>query len=120
MIRQLSASQISSTLKMNAQSVKTHLAELVGTRLVDVFHEKLPSGREVAVYRIASSARATGFPPRNYEQLSAALITGLVSSLGEKSARTVLYDIGLKVGKKMGESLLDKTGSTTLSMKEYG
>jgi predicted ArsR family transcriptional regulator len=117
---QLSTHQISKALRISVRSVNLHLTELVNAHLIDVLQEKQPSGKEVVVYRVASAARTLGFPPRNYEYLSEALITGLVSSLGEKSARMVLRDIGLKLGQQMGNSLLLHTDSTTLTMKEYG
>lgn len=120
MTRQLSESQVSKILGIRRRVVKAHLAELARVHLVDVVSEKGPSGRTAVVYRVASSARTLGFPPRNYEQLSEALIAGLASSLGEKSAKMILRDIGQKVGEEMGKSLLTNANSETLTMKEYG
>ena len=120
MTKPLSEAEIRKALRVSARSLKPHLAELVDTRLVDVLHQKLPSGKEVVVYRIASSAQTLGFPPRKYEDLSEALLMGLISSLGEKSARLVIRDIGLKLGEQMGHSLLADTDSATFTMKEYG
>lgn len=120
MTRQLSESQISEALGISIRTVKAHLSELVNTHLVDVLHQERPSGQHVLVYRVASSARTVGFPPRNYEYLSEALISGLVSSLGAKSARLVLRDIGLKLGEDMGRSVLANTDSASLTTKEYG
>ena len=119
MARPLSESQIRKALGASARSVGDNLAELVSARLLEVLHEKLPSGREAVVYRIAPSAQMVGFPPRSYEGLSEALIRGLISSLGQRNARYVIRDIGLKLGEQMGRSLLTDTDSTTLTMKEY-
>lgn len=120
MTKRLSAPQISRALGVGVRSIRAHLTELVSAHLVDVFHEKLPSGKQAVVYGTAASARTLGFPPRKYENLSEALIMGLVSSLGEKSARLVLHDIGLKLGEQMGQSLLVNTDSPVLTMKDYG
>lgn len=120
MANQLTESQIGKALGITVRAVKANIIELVNARLVEVQHEKLRSGREVVVYRIASSSRTLGFPPRSYDYLSEALINGLVSSLGVKSARVVLRDIGFKLGVEMGRSLLANTDSKTLTMKEYG
>jgi predicted ArsR family transcriptional regulator len=119
MTRPLSDSQISKALGIRARVAREHLLELVNARLVDALHERLPSGKETVVYRVASSARGLGFPPRDYEYLSEALVAGLVTSLGEKSARLVLRDIGLKLGEEMGKSVLANTDSPALSVKEY-
>lgn len=116
----LSVSQISNALGISVRSARAHLAELANVHLVEVTQRKRGSGKEVTVYRIAPSARTLGFPPRNYEFLSEALITGLISSLGEKSARLVIKDIGLKLGEQMGHSLLNDSDSTAFTMKEYG
>ena len=115
----LSESQIRRALGLNAPSLRGHLEELVNARLVEVHRRKLPSGREEAVYRIARSAQSLVFPPRKYEGLSEALIEGLISSLGEESARLVIRDIGLKLGERVGHSLLANTASTELSMDGY-
>lgn len=120
MTNPLSEYQISGALGIGLRSVRKHLRELVNVRLVDVIHRKSASGKETTFYRITPSARTLGFPPRNYEFLSEALITGLISSLGEKGARLVMKDIGLKLGEQMGHALLNDTDSTTLNMKEYG
>jgi predicted ArsR family transcriptional regulator len=116
----LSGPNISGALGISARSAKAHLAELVNAHLVDAVQEELPSGKEEVVYKIAPTARTLVFPPRNYEYLSEALISGLVSSLGEKSARLVLRDIGMRLGEQMGRSLLTNTDSVSLTMKEYG
>jgi hypothetical protein len=79
----------------------------------------LPTGKEATVYRATSLTKTLGFPPRNYEQLSEVLITGLVASLGDKSAKMVLRDIGLRVGEQLGRSLLADTDSTQLTMDDY-
>lgn len=119
MTEQLSEPQISKVLGIGIRSVKAHLNELVNAHLVDALEETLPPGKKAKVYKVASLARTLGFPPRSYEQLSEALIMGLVSSLGEKSAKMVLRDIGLSVGERLGRSLLADTDSTTLTMNEY-
>jgi len=119
MTRQLTEPQIRKALGMSAPALDGRLSDLVNARVIDVVHQKAPSGREEMVYQIARSAQALGFPPRSYEELSQALITGLISSLGEKGARLVLRDIGLKIGEQMGRTLLVDTDSTELSMEEY-
>jgi predicted ArsR family transcriptional regulator len=116
----LSGPQISRALGISARSAKAHLTELMNAHLLEAAQRELSSGKEDVVYKIASAARTLVFPPRNYEYLSEAIISGLVSSLGEKSARLVLRDIGLKLGEQMGHSLLANTDSTALTMKEYG
>jgi predicted ArsR family transcriptional regulator len=120
MAKELTESQIGRALGIGVRTVKANIIELVYSRLVEAQHKKLPSGRNEVVYRVTSSAKTLGFPPRSYDYLSEALINGLVSSLGEKSARVVLRDIGFKLGEEMGRSLLADTNSTKLTMKEYG
>jgi len=120
MVNQLSQSQIGKALGVSVRTVRANITELINAHLVEVQHKRLPSGREVVVYRVATSARALSFPPRSYEYLSEALVNGLVSSLGEKSARVVLRDIGQKLGEEMGHALLVNTDSNRLTMKEYG
>jgi len=116
----LSGPQITKALGISTRSAKVHLTELVNAHLVDVVQEELPSGKGEFLYKVASAAHTLVFPPRNYEYLSEALISGLISSLGEKSARLVLRDIGVRLGEQMGQSLLTNTDSAKLTMKEYG
>ncbi len=119
MTKQLSESQIREALGVSARSLRTRLSELESAHLVEVRQQKLPSGKVAVVYGIAPSAQTLGFPPRKYEDLSEALITGLISSLGEKGARLVIRDIGLKLGEQMGHSLLNDSDSTALTLEQY-
>lgn len=109
---------VSEALGVRAASVRTLLGRLVEAGLVIGRRKTLPSGARSTVYSLAGS-RSVGFPPRNYEYLSRALIKSLVESLGEESARIVLHDMAERMGEELGDSFLSQGDGKQLSPSRY-
>jgi predicted ArsR family transcriptional regulator len=117
--RELEASEISKSLGIKYATVKRYLRKLIDSKAVNVREATSSSGRVRSVYRLAGTGVSIGFPPRNYMYLSEAMINGLRSSLGEDGARTLLYDIGLRIGEDLAHALNSRTKLTSWGPKAY-
>jgi len=109
---------ISRATGLHAAALKPMLEGMVDVKLLSRKSRTIPTGRRSKIYSLAES-RSVGFPPRNYEYLSRALITSLVQSLGVRSAGTLLHDMAERMGEEMGDSIISKEGTAPLSPKEY-
>ncbi|MBI2183886.1 MAG: helix-turn-helix domain-containing protein [Thaumarchaeota archaeon] len=119
MSSELSALEIANALSAKPSLVKLHLRKLVEAGIVVSKENALPDGKTICIYRPTNDAKAVGFPPRNYQFLSDALIEGLIRSLGEDAARTILRDIGERAGEDTAHLLVSKTEVTKWDAKTY-
>jgi predicted ArsR family transcriptional regulator len=104
-----SRAEVREALGVTERSAKELLDKLVLAGLVTVRRRALPSGRRHSTYVLAER-KDVGYPPRNYEYLSRALIKSLVGSLGEESAKMVLRDMSVRMGEEVGEMVLSQEG----------
>jgi len=113
-----SMTQITEALGATEKSAKELLDRLVLAGLVTAHRRTLPSGRRYMAYVLAEG-RSVGYPPRDYQYLSRALIKSLVDSLGAESAKMVLKDMAVRMGEEVGESLLSQEGGKPLDPSGY-
>ena len=117
--RELSATEIRKHLRVPAATIRGSLKQLIGAGMVAV-QTKLAASREtVRTFRLTGIARSVGFPPRNYLYLSESIINSLRASLGEEGARTVLRDIGIRLGEGAAQTLVSRTGRTRWDPPTY-
>jgi predicted ArsR family transcriptional regulator len=117
--KELSAGEIRKSLRVPVSSIRDPLRKLVDAGMVSERHRKLGSGNGVHAYRLTGVAKSVGFPPRNYLYLSEAMINSLRDSLGEDGAKTLLADIGLRIGEGAARSLVSRTGLTKWDPSTY-
>ena len=119
MAGELEAGEISRSLGIRPALAKRYLKVLADSNLVDVRQETSSSGEIKSIYKLVGTGVSIGFPPRNYLFLSEAIINGLRSSLGEDGARTLLYDIGLRIGEDLAHTLSSRTRVTSWGPQAY-
>lgn len=115
---ELEASEISRTLGVKPALAKRYLKRLIDSKILNA-RQETSSGQVRTMYSLAATGVSIGFPPKNYLFLSAAIINGLRSSLGEDSARTLLYDIGLRIGEDLAHTLSSRTRLTSWGPQAY-
>ena len=109
MARELGEQEISNSLHIRIQVVKSHLNKLVQAGIVTAHEKTLRSGKVSRDFRLTGVGRSVGFPPRDYLLLSEALINSLRTSLGEDGARKLLGDMGNHIGENFAEMLIVRT-----------
>jgi predicted ArsR family transcriptional regulator len=110
--RELSATEIRMRLHVPAASVRGSIKKLIDAGMVTVQNKTLASRNRVRTYGLTGITRSVGFPPRDYLYLSESMINSLRASLGEEGARTLLQDIGIRIGENAAQSLASRTGQT--------
>ncbi len=116
---ELNFTQIRKSLGVPAATVRAQLEKLVDAGMVSVQNRTLDSRKNVRIYGLTHVARSIGFPPRDYMYLSESMINSLRDSLGEDGARTLLQDIGIRIGESAAQSLVSRTGLTKWDPPTY-
>lgn len=112
-------SRLASQLDVPPTTVASILERLMRAGLVVERAVTKHSGASEFHYALSGDAKTIGFPPRDYKFLSQALITGLVASLGDGSAKLILRDVGLRAGEEMGRTFLLMTKGPKCNPDEY-
>jgi predicted ArsR family transcriptional regulator len=117
--KKMSAKQIQKSLHAPASSVSRSLEKLIEAGMITAGDSAPSSRKNARTYALTGVAKNVGFPPRNYLYLSESIINSLRESLGEDGARTLLRDIGIRLGENVGRTLASRTKSTKWAPSTY-
>lgn len=110
---------IAESLGVPLKVAKGQLEGLIEVGLLGVREKTSASGSKANLYYLNGKAKSLEYPPRGYLHLSEALITNLVESLGQDSARMILKDIGMRIGEDIGRNLISMASSTVWDSHLY-
>jgi predicted ArsR family transcriptional regulator len=116
--RKLSLAELRKSLRVPTTALKVHLDRLVQAGIVTV-EQSSTSRKRAPAYQLTRIAKSVGYPPRNYMYLSESMINSLRDSLGENGARTLLKDIGTRIGEGAARELVSRTGLTKWDPSTY-
>lgn len=83
-------------LRISHNAVRQHITALVARGLVEHSQSRPTGGRPQARFRLTETGREQF--PRNYAQISAALLDGVFERLGRDEAINLLADLGKRLG----------------------
>ena len=83
-------------LRISHNAVRQHLTALMSKGLVERSQPRATGGRPQALYCLTGPGREMF--PRNYAQISNAMLDGIVERLGQKGATDFLIDLGHRLG----------------------
>lgn len=83
-------------LRISHNAVRQHLTALMSKGLVERSKPRPTGGRPQALYCLTGSGRELF--PRNYAQISNAMLDGVVEQFGQKGATDFLIDLGRRLG----------------------
>ena len=86
-----------SRLRISHNAVRQHITALTARGLVEHTQSRATGGRPQARYCLTDLGREQF--PRNYAQISAALLDGIVERLGRDEATDLLVDLGKRLGR---------------------
>ena len=87
-------------LRISHNAVRQHITGLTARGLVEHTQSRPTGGRPQARYCLTELGREQF--PRNYAQISAALLDGIVERLGREEATDLLVDLGKRLGASAG------------------
>ena len=83
-------------LRISHNAVRQHLTALMSKGLVERSQPRPTGGRPQALYCLTGSGREMF--PRNYAQISNAMLDGIVERFGQEGATDFLVDLGQRLG----------------------
>lgn len=111
-----------SLLRISHNAVRQHITALTTRGLVEQTQSQATGGRPQARYCLTQLGREQF--PRNYAQISAALLDGLVERFGQEEAADFLVNLGKRFGSAMASgppaSADDAATELTKKMDELG
>ena len=90
-------------LRISHNAVRQHLTALMSKGLVERCQPRPTGGRPQALYCLTGSGREMF--PRNYAQISNAMLDGVVERFGQKGATDFLIDLGRRLGAAEADAL---------------
>ncbi len=112
MEKELRASQMQKSLQVSASKLNRSIEKLVDAGMISAGNRMSSSRKDAGTYRLTGVAKSVGFPPRDYMYLTESIINSLRESLGEDGARTLLRDMGVRLGESVGRSIVSRNKST--------
>lgn len=101
-------------LRISHNAVRQHLTALMSKGLVERSQPRPTGGRPQALYRLTGSGREMF--PRNYAQISNAMLDGIVERFGQKDATDFLVDLGQRLGAAETDVLSTTAGEAALHL----
>ena len=90
-------------LRISHNAVRQHLTALMSKGLVERSQPRPTGGRPQALYCLTGPGREMF--PRNYAQISNAMLDGIVERFGQKGATDFLIDLGRRLGAEETDAL---------------
>lgn len=105
----MSIEELSREVSLETITVRHHVNVLKRIGLVEEHgEERRKVGRPVVKYRATQKPMSIQYPKRQYELLSAALLRGLVETLGRDKARIALRRIGRSLGENLAKEITEQ------------